>query len=458
MMKKCRIITALVWVMLSPAAFAQSGADSLTIHYKEGYSEINLSVGDNQQQLNSFIERVRQVLQGDSNYVAKVDLFTAEGYCSPTSSTGFNEKLSKKRAVYLAQHLRQFMMIPDSVVRYNWHGIDWATLQRQVEEENMPHRYEVLDIIRNIPIIQMRKGQPYDYRKNQLRYLDGGKAWRYMTDHYFADMRRTDVRILYRLLPRRPEQGGTLLQDNGLPLWAKALDNEAIPASLYPKPYATQVDTLWRSPRQYFALKTNLLYDVASALNVELEVPIGKRWSVMGEYMFPWWIYGYKRNLWWLWNHGQNGIEIIIGSLEARYWLQSGTRQLYTPQKGWFIGVFGGTGYYDLERHAKGYQGEFYMAGVSAGWVKPLSRQWLFELSASAGCLQTRYRHYYAWWRDKDYRYHLYRLRKDQTSWMGPLKVKMSLVWYPIFYKRESPQKLHRRFMKNFHSRKGVEK
>ncbi len=174
--------------------------------------------------------------------------------------------------------------------------------------------------------------------------------------------------------------------------------------------------------------------------------------------MFPWWIYGYKRNLWWLWNHGQNGIEIITGSLEARYWLQSGTRQLYTPQKGWFIGVFGGTGYYDLERHAKGYQGEFYMAGVSAGWVKPLSRQWLFELSASAGYLQTRYRHYYAWWRDKDYRYHLYRLRKDQTSWMGPLKVKMSLVWYPIFCKRESPQKLHRRFMKNFHSRKGVEK
>ena len=174
--------------------------------------------------------------------------------------------------------------------------------------------------------------------------------------------------------------------------------------------------------------------------------------------MFPWWIYGYKRNLWWLWNHGQNGIEIITGSLEARYWLQSGTRQLYTPQKGWFIGVFGGMGYYDLERHAKGYQGEFYMAGVSAGWVKPLSRQWLFELSASAGYLQTRYRHYYAWWRDADYRYHLYRLRKDQTSWMGPLKVKMSLVWYPIFYKRESPQKLHRRFMKNVHSRKGVEK
>ena len=157
MMKKCRIITALVWVMLSPAAFAQSGVDSLTIHYKEGYSEINLSVGDNQQQLNSFIERLRQVLQGDSNYVAKVDLFTAEGYCSPTSSTGFNEKLSKKRAVYLAQHLRQFMMIPDSVVRYNWHGIDWATLQRQVEEGNMPHRYEVLDIIRNIPIISRTK-------------------------------------------------------------------------------------------------------------------------------------------------------------------------------------------------------------------------------------------------------------------------------------------------------------
>ena len=37
------------------------------------------------------------------------------------------------------------------------------------------------------------------------------------------------------------------------------------------------------------AVKSNLLFDLASALNVELEVPMGKRWSVAGEWMFPWW-------------------------------------------------------------------------------------------------------------------------------------------------------------------------
>lgn len=25
--------------------------------------------------------------------------------------------------------------------------------------------------------------------------------------------------------------------------------------------------------------------------NIEIEVPIGKRWSINGEYMFPWWLF-----------------------------------------------------------------------------------------------------------------------------------------------------------------------
>ena len=39
-----------------------------------------------------------------------------------------------------------------------------------------------------------------------------------------------------------------------------------------------------------FALKTNLLFDVALIPNFEIEIPIGRHWSVNGEYMFPWWL------------------------------------------------------------------------------------------------------------------------------------------------------------------------
>lgn len=37
------------------------------------------------------------------------------------------------------------------------------------------------------------------------------------------------------------------------------------------------------------ALKNNLLYDLALAPNIEIEIPVGKRWSVNLEYKSPWW-------------------------------------------------------------------------------------------------------------------------------------------------------------------------
>ena len=189
--------------------------------------------------------------------------------------------------------------------------------------------------------------------------------------------------------------------------------------------------------RRYFALKTNVLFDALSLLNAEVEVPMARHWSVMGEYMFPWWISDHKRNSWWLWNHGQTTVQIISGSFETRYWFdQFNTRKAYTPHKGWFAGVFGGGGYYDLENNSKGYQGEFWMAGISGGYVAQLNRQWLLEFSLSTGYLQTNYRYYNAMWNELDQRFHLVRQNDGSTSWFGPLKAKVSLVWYPTFRKR----------------------
>lgn len=38
------------------------------------------------------------------------------------------------------------------------------------------------------------------------------------------------------------------------------------------------------------AVKNNLLYDLALAPNIEVEIPIGKRWSLNTEYKCPWWL------------------------------------------------------------------------------------------------------------------------------------------------------------------------
>jgi len=109
-----------------------------------------------------------------------------------------------------------------------------------------------------------------------------------------------------------------------------------------------------------------------------------------------------------------------------------GTRN---PLTGWFMGIYGGAGLYDLEWNRKGYQGEFFIAtGLSAGYVKPLSRNLSLEFSLGIGYLRTRYRHYEAN-KDINEEWHLIEQYRGNYTWIGPTKAKIALIWFPHFKK-----------------------
>jgi hypothetical protein len=166
-----------------------------------------------------------------------------------------------------------------------------------------------------------------------------------------------------------------------------------------------------------FAVKTNLLLDAASALNAEIEVPLGRRWSLAGEWIFPW----------WLRQERQRALQLGVGTLEARRWL--GDRENRLPMTGWFAGLYAGAGYYDIEWEDKGYQGELFHAGLSAGYAHAISRggNWRMEYSLGAGCVRTRYREYTPRFGADD-EWHLIRRRSGNHTWVGPARAEISLV------------------------------
>ena len=169
--------------------------------------------------------------------------------------------------------------------------------------------------------------------------------------------------------------------------------------------------------RPLLALKTNLLFDAALMPNVEIEVPVGKRWSVNGEYAFPWWQF----------DRGKYCMQVLMGGLEGRYWLgsrKSGEdREVLT---GHFLGLYAGGGKYDLQWGEKGYQGKFFIAApVSYGWATRIARHLHLEFNIGIGLLRTDYRHYHA--RD-NYQTLLWQ-ENGKYTWFGPTKAKISLVW-----------------------------
>ena len=166
--------------------------------------------------------------------------------------------------------------------------------------------------------------------------------------------------------------------------------------------------------RPLFAVKTNLLFDAALMPNIEVEVPIGKRWSLNGEYMFPWWLI----------NDDRYCLQILMGGLEVRY--RPGKRSGRDVLTGHFLGLYAGGGKYDLQWDKNGYQGEFFIAaGVSYGYAHSIARNLRLEYNIGIGMLRTDYRHYHS----RDNHRTLLWQENGEYTWLGPTKLKISLVW-----------------------------
>jgi hypothetical protein len=193
---------------------------------------------------------------------------------------------------------------------------------------------------------------------------------------------------------------------------APVLDTVAVEE---PQPEVAPV-TLSRST--LFTAKTNLLYDAVTALNVEVEVPVANRFSVLAEDVFPWWETGNKY-CFQMWEMG----------LEARYWFKSWESVSTEKMRGWFAGVYGMSAMYDFQLdRSLDYQGEYWSAGLTGGYVMPIGRRNRvnLEFSLGLGYLQSQYRHYMPTASyDKLIRD---RYNDGKASYWGPTKAKVSLI------------------------------
>jgi hypothetical protein len=198
--------------------------------------------------------------------------------------------------------------------------------------------------------------------------------------------------------------------------------------AIAPAQSATQPDQSVRIVKKpLFAFKTNLLFDAATAINVEMEIPMGRRWSVAGEWIFPWWLI----------KNDQIAMEGYVGTLELRSYLEQ--REGKQPLTGWFLGLHGGAGRYDIEWRNSGAQGRLWYGGFSGGYAHTINRKGnlRMEYSLGLGYLRTDYTEYIPL-NDEDEGWNLMPSKEGTRVWVGPTRAKISLVW---MLNRNSKQK-----------------
>lgn len=433
----------------------------LVLHFRFDRSLVDYGYRDNHRVLAAMHE-----IFADSLCVSRIDSVCIQAFSSPEGNVTYNRRLALQRAQAVKGYLVwKYPGLNQYRIRTSAQAESWDALRDvALNDTLLPCRDEILQILA-LNTSESRK-------EALLKKLNVGIPYRHINQWILPALRNASICTVYMRPLRHAQQGSRLVADaqgNNVKEYQKAdgteitdntevvngvrvtkgnvanangtevingvrvakgndtnangtelTDNTEIIGSTQvtgntpTKGSANAIAPGKSRRRPLFAVKTNLLFDAALMPNIELEVPIGKRWSLNGEYMFPWWLI----------NDDRYCLQVLMGGLEVRY--RPGRRSGRNVLTGHFLGLYAGGGKYDLQWDKNGYQGEFFIAaGVSYGYAHSIARNLRLEYNIGIGMLRTDYRHYHS----RDNHRTLLWQENGEYTWLGPTKLKISLVW-----------------------------
>lgn len=351
--------------------------------------------------------------------ISKVDSISIVGSASPDGSASLNRQLARTRAESLSIFIAKQFEIDLSKLYLKVNGDTWSEMLSLIRRDtNFPQKDHTLIILEN--------DVPYKQRLGTLRLLEYRESHSYLRTNIYPQLRNAMAIVIYYKADEQfvvydnqadyltrdpfvsaPKQAPSLMDTE--PKSLSKVDSIYVSHRFQPKPIISQ--------RPILAIKTNLLYDAVSALNVEFEVPIGNHWSVLAEVIAPWWLLPKEEIC----------LQVFSAHVEGRYWFDAHDEQ--SRLKGWFAGVSVGAGYYDVEWRGRGYQGENLLSlGLTVGFAHSIGKYLRMEYSLGLGYMNTHYREYRAG-ADRSGVWGLDFVRNGEKTWIGPTKAKVSLVW-----------------------------
>lgn len=379
-------VVFLMSVLSSGDVYAQ-GRDSVMVYFRLNESVIDPAYKENAKA----IETIQGLL--DEQLVGFVTLTVSS---SPDGPYSANASLAEKRAesiraLFGDKVSRERIII--EVIPENWEGI----IEQVQESYTLRNRKEVLEILLDGSI-------DHDTRERRLKALSFGSAWRYITKMYLPNLRSASVMHILKVVP----------EQYMLPR-VKSFDVEAYTASrtaIQFTPPKIGPPPVKKESSFAFAIRSNLLYDIALVPNIGIEFHLGKGVSLGFDYNHAWWSLPQKDYFWRLYGGGM--------TLRKYFGKASSQRAL----SGHHLGLHAQAFVYDFELGGRGQLSDLtYVGGLEYGYSLPVSRSLNIDFSVGFGYVGGEYKVYepeddcYVW---KETR---------QRHYYGPTKGEISLVW-----------------------------
>lgn len=393
-------------------SFGQEIRKEFHVGFPVSNSTLSSSFGNNITRLSDVISFIESVRKDSTLELVEVSFY---GSASPEGRFAINKNLSKNRRNSLERYVREHILIPDSIISRPEGIFEWERLTELVEESDMPHKEEAIDVLRNEPeYTYNNKGMMTESRKKHLKELQHGQTWRYMHKHFFSQIRNAGVILV---LVRQKIAIDETSVFNRIQVEPTLPETVAI---------VEKTSTIEQTPTKsskpfYMALKTNMLYDVLAIPNIGAEFYLGKNLSVSGNWAYAWWRNNNRHRYW----------RFYGGDLAVRYWF--GDKAHAKPLTGHHAGIYGQMFTYDFEWGSKGYMGgepggtlwdkANYAIGIEYGYSLPIANRLNIDFTLGVG-----------YWGGKCHEYtpidghHVWKATKN-IHWFGPTKAEISLVW-----------------------------
>ncbi|MDE5850317.1 MAG: DUF3575 domain-containing protein [Muribaculaceae bacterium] len=374
-----RFVAVMTAVLTAIGICAARGTDTLhvDIHYPVAKSDFHPDFRKNTGVRDSLMKALRH------GAPIRIDIVSSS---SPEGNAKFNQRLSEQRT---ATALKILSSIPemetDSLTSHSI-GADWTGFTPDMEKMT---------------------------RSPQRRQYDGGATWRQLKDSVFPDLRVSRI---------------TLITRGPLTLLAEETDNYYATAATIPAAdlHLAYVNPEWSSQKEWKpcrhniigALRSNLLYDLATVPNIGIEVALPRGWTIGLNGIYAWWG-GQKHARYW---------HIQAWELFSRRYFGS------CVMSGWHVGLYAQIGRYDICLNGTGYlsgysgasffQRPTYGGGIEAGYALRLTDSLNLDFTAGAGVLTGQYQTYTA-----TPGHHSVWQSTRQRRYFGPSKAEIALVW-----------------------------
>lgn len=427
-------ILSLFLLLCLAEASGQERQWEVSVRFPIGKSVLDPQFADNAARLNELISYIDSINNDPDLKLTGVTFF---GSASPEGKFAFNKNLSKRRRNVIERYVRQRVSIPSRIIKRKDMLVDWSLFAELVEQSDMPNKKEVLKIIRTVPELTYdENGDLIDSRKKHLMDLNCGRAWRYMYNDIFPQIRNAGtVMITYRQknsgtsgkkIDRNNTRTKVMHEDDILLELIDSRISLLETDTLFPPdslPHnISRKDSIEDSRKKFYMdIRTNMLYDAAAVPNLGIEFYLGKGWSIEASYMHGWWDSDTKHRFW----------RIYGADLTVRKYF--GRKAQEKPLTGHHLGIYGQAFTYDFEWGGKGYLGGKpggylwdgcnYAVGLEYGYSLPVARRLNIDFTIGAGYWGGIYYVYTP--ADGHYKW----TETRQRHWIGPTKAEISLVW-----------------------------